>query len=92
MFPRIDPTQTRSWQDLEAHYAAMRDVPLRSLFAEDPQRYQHFQASACGILLDYSKNRVDQQTMELLQDLAAECRVQDAVRGMFAGDQLNESE
>ncbi len=92
MFPRINPTQTRSWQELEAHFTAMRDVHLRSLFAEDPDRYQSFHLDACGILLDYSKNRIDRQSMDLLLDLARECRVGDAIRSMFAGDQLNESE
>jgi glucose-6-phosphate isomerase len=77
---------------LEAHFAAMRHVPMRSLFAEDPQRFDHFHLEACGLLLDYSKNRVDRQTMDLLLDLAAECRVPDAIRALLSGEELNESE
>jgi glucose-6-phosphate isomerase len=92
MFPRINPTQTRSWKELQAHYHAMRDVHLRSLFAEDPARFEQFSLEACGLLLDYSKNRADRQTLELLLDLARECRLSDAVRAMFNGEKLNESE
>jgi len=92
MFPKINPTQTRSWKELEAHFAAMRHVPMRSLFAEDPQRFDNFHLEACGLLLDYSKNRIDRQTMDLLLDLAAECRVPDAIRALLTGEELNESE
>jgi glucose-6-phosphate isomerase len=92
MLPRANPTSTRAWRDLQAHHGAMRHTHLRSLFAEDPDRFARFSARFEDLLLDYSKHRVDAQTMELLFALARECRLPDAIRALFAGEQLNESE
>jgi glucose-6-phosphate isomerase len=92
MLPNVNPTSTRAWRDLQAHYGAMRHTHLRSLFAEDPERFAHFNLRFEDMLLDYSKHRVDRQTMDLLFALARECRLPEAIRSMFNGEELNASE
>ena len=90
--PRVDPTGTRAWRELQQHYGAIRDVHMRSLFAEDPDRFEAFSVQDEGLLLDYSKNRIDRQGMELLFALARECRLGDAIEAMYLGERINETE
>ena len=59
-------TQRPSWKALEEHYQKIRDLHLRTLFAQNPQRGEHFSAEAIGIYLDYSKHRITDETMEFL--------------------------
>ena len=67
-------TASPAWQALQAHAGTMRGVHLRELFAHDPQRFSRFSLRLGDLLLDYSKNRVDAETMRLLLDLAASAR------------------
>ena len=90
--PRINPTSTRAWRELMDHHAAIRDVHIRSLFAEDPERASQFSVEWEDFLLDYSKNRVDTRTMELLLQLADECRLSEAREVMFSGAAINETQ
>jgi len=92
MLPKINPTQTQSWQKLGKHFAAIKDVHLRDLFAEDPDRFNRFHIRLTDILVDYSKNRITDETLNLLFDLAQEAGVQEAVEGMFSGEKINETE
>jgi glucose-6-phosphate isomerase len=92
MLPRINPTQTRCWQKLNEHFAEIKNVHMRDLFAEDPTRFDRFHVRFNDILLDYSKNRITEKTMALLIELARETGVQEAVAGMFSGDIINETE
>lgn len=99
MLPKINPTQTRAWQQLQSHSQAMRGVKMRDLFASDPLRFQrfsvHFQIEGDGedeILLDYSKNIVTDETMRLLWNLAREVGLEEAIRAMFRGEFINETE
>ena len=92
MLPKIKPTQTRSWQKLSEHFAAIKDVHLKDLFAEDPDRFKHFHVRFHDILVDYSKNRLTRETLSLLIELARETGVQTAVSRMFAGEKINETE
>ena len=92
MLPRINPTQTRCWQKLNEHFAEIKNVHMRDLFAEDPTRFDRFHVRFKDILLDYSKNRITEKTMALLIELARETGVQEAVAGMFNGDKINETE
>jgi len=61
---------TRDWKALQAHYEAAKDLKLRKLFADDPGRAERFAVEAAGLLLDYSKNRITDETIRLLVDLA----------------------
>jgi glucose-6-phosphate isomerase len=81
-----------AWSSLERHYRQMRSVPLRQLFAEDPMRGERFAIEAAGIYLDYSKNRVTRETVQLLLQLAREARLQENIDAMFAGEAINVSE
>ena len=92
MLPKIKPTQTRSWQKLSEHFAAIKDVHLKDLFAEDPDRFKHFHVRFHDTLVDYSKNRLRRETLSLLIELARETGVQTAVSRMFAGEKINETE
>lgn len=92
MLPRINPTQTASWKNLEAHFAAVRSLHLRDLFKNEPDRFQRFSLLFEDMLVDYSKNRVTDKTMELLFSLARECDLPAAKESMFSGEPINETE
>jgi glucose-6-phosphate isomerase len=81
-----------AWGALEKHHAQIGDVHLRELFADDPGRGERLTAEAAGLYLDYSKNRVTDETIELLLALAAECGVAERRDAMFAGEHINSTE
>jgi glucose-6-phosphate isomerase len=81
-----------AWKALEAHFAALRDVHLRELFAEDPARGERLVADAAGLHLDFSKNRITDETVIMLGELARERRVEERREAMFAGERINVSE
>ena len=72
-----------SWKALEAHHAAIKDHHLRDLFAQDPDRGQRLTAEGLGVFLDYSKNRVTVETIELLVALADESGLRERTEAMF---------
>jgi len=84
--------QRPSWQKLEEHYQNIRDVHLRALFAKDPHRGERFALEAVGIYLDYSKNRVTDETMRLLLELAVSSGLRECVDAMFRGEKINVTE
>jgi glucose-6-phosphate isomerase len=84
--------ESLSWKNLEAHSKKMRNVHLRRLFAEDPNRGERMTAKAAGLFLDYSKNRITDETLELLVALAEECGLQERIEAMFRGDKINFTE
>jgi glucose-6-phosphate isomerase len=93
MTSSIAPLPERpAWAALRAHYAAIAPRHLRELFAEDPQRGQRFALEAVGIYLDYSKNRVTEETVNLLMQLAEESGVRARMEAMFRGEHINVSE
>ena len=81
-----------AWQALEDHHRGIRDRHLRELFAEDPKRGERMCAEAAGIYLDYSKNRITEETLLLLFDLAAAVDLRGRIDAMFRGDKINVSE
>jgi glucose-6-phosphate isomerase len=81
-----------AWVALEKHYQEMKGVHLRQLFAEDGKRGERLAVEAAGIYLDYSKNRITDQTLRLLLQLAQECGLRDRIDAMFRGDRINVSE
>ena len=87
-----DPTQTTAWQALTDHFFEIRDCHMRELFAEDPGRFGRFSLRFGDLLLDFSKNRITEETFALLLDLARECDVKGWIRRMFAGDPINFTE
>lgn len=84
--------QLPEYQALTTHYAAMADVHMRELFAEDPSRFQHFSLHAAGILLDFAKNRVTQETITLLCELAEACDLPKQIKRLYAGEFRNTTE
>jgi glucose-6-phosphate isomerase len=88
----ISLRQRKAWQELERHHAQIAGQHLRDLFAADPGRGERLTASAEGIYLDYSKNRVTDETMALLTELARESGVAERRDAMFAGEHINVSE
>ncbi|WP_426212076.1 glucose-6-phosphate isomerase [Massilia sp. TWP1-3-3] len=89
---QIALSTTASYQALETHALEAEDWLLRDLFAIDPARFPAFTVDAAGLFLDYSKNRLDARTLELLADLARERGVEDQRDAMFAGERINLSE
>lgn len=89
----IAPLTARpAWRALVAHQAGVRDLTLRELFAADPARGQQLTAEGPGVFLDYSKNRVTDETVRLLLRLAEESGLQERIAAMFRGDKINVSE
>ena len=85
-------TQHPAWKALEKHYHKVRDVHLRTLFAQDPGRGERFATEAVGIYLDYSKNRVTGETIQLLLELAASSGLRERIDAMFRGEKINVTE
>ncbi len=92
MLPNIDFTTTQAYKYLTDHYIDVVAKSLKSLFESDNQRFEKFSARFEDILLDYSKNRIDDQTIALLLQLAKECRLNDAINAMFSGEVINVTE
>src|SRR5208337_4026623 len=83
---------TLTWEALTAHYKEFGSVHLRQLFADDPKRADRFALEAVGLFLDYSKNRISDETMKLLIQLARESGLRERIDGMFRGDKINTTE
>ncbi len=85
-------TKSTAWKALEDHQKKMRDVSLRDLFADDPERVRRMTAEAAGVFLDYSKNRITDETLKLLCDLAEQSGLRARIDAMFRGDKINVTE
>ncbi len=85
-------TQRPAWKTLAAHYEQAREWHLRRLFAEDPKRGERMTAEAVGLYLDYSKNRITDQTLKLLIQLADESALRARIDAMFRGEKINLTE
>jgi len=85
-------TQRPAWKALEAHCQAIKGMHLRQLFADDPKRGERFTAEAAGLYLDYSKNRITDETLHLLVRLAEECGLRERIEAMFRGEAINVTE
>src|SRR4051795_6587671 len=84
--------ETQAWQELQAHFEKIRDAHLRDLFAADPERGKRLVAEGAGLFLDFSKNRISDETVMLLGELARERGVEERREAMFAGEHINVSE
>jgi glucose-6-phosphate isomerase len=85
-------TKRKAWKSLQAHYEEVRGLHLRELFADDPKRGERMTAEAVGLFLDYSKNRITDETLKLLIELAEESGVQSRIGAMFRGEKINTTE
>ncbi len=87
-----DVTALPAWQALKDHRQAMQDFSMREAFNADPQRFNQFTLSSCGLFLDYSKNLINAQTRNLLVGLANEVDLKGAIKALFEGEIVNTSE
>ena len=85
-------TARPAWKALEAHYKKVQELHLRKLFADDPKRGERMTAEAVGIFLDYSKNRITDETLKLLLQLAEESGLRARIDAMFRGEKINITE
>ena len=93
MTAQIAPlTERNAWKALEAHHKNVRDLHLRKLFADDPKRGERMTAEAVGLYLDYSKNRITDETLKLLLQLAEESGLRGRIDAMFRGEKINITE
>ena len=92
MLNSIPPQKTKSWQRLTDHYEEIKDLHMRDLFARDALRFENFSLALDDLLVDFSKNRITEQTLDLLTGLAEECGLADAIRQMFNGERINATE
>ena len=93
MTAQIAPlTERQAWKALEAHHQNVRELHLRKLFADDPKRGERMTAEAVGLYLDYSKNRVTDETLKLLLQLAEESGLRARIDAMFRGEKINITE
>jgi glucose-6-phosphate isomerase len=93
MFPKENPVQTVSWKLLKEHCEnEIRQIHLKDLFNKDPHRFSKFSILYGDILFDYSKNLVTDKTLQLLFQLADECKLRDAISAMFNGEKINLTE
>src|SRR5882762_5118423 len=82
----------KAWKNLQTHYKKVRDLHLRNLFADDRKRGERMTAEAVGLFLDYSKNRITEETIKLLIELAEESGLQSRIGAMFRGEKINTTE
>jgi glucose-6-phosphate isomerase len=85
-------TSSPAWLALTEHQQEMADVHMRDLFARDPQRFERFSLQLGGILFDYSKNRITEETMSLLLDLTRQANLAERIEAMFSGERINTTE
>jgi glucose-6-phosphate isomerase len=87
-----NPTTTKSWQKLEKHYQEMQSASMKKMFQDDASRTQKFHIEWNDFLVDYSKNIISQETINLLLELAKECNLEDAIKKQFSGEIINQTE
>ncbi len=90
-FPTIDPLTTEAWTALEAHFEKVNDVEMKNLFA-DEDRFSKFHLKLPGFLVDFSKNRMTSETMDLLINLSKEIHLEKAIQVYFQGEKINKTE
>ena len=93
MLKNINPTQTQAWKALTAHFESAQDMDLKELFAQDADRFDKYSARfGSDILVDYSKNLINEETLKHLFTLAKETELKSAIEAMFSGEAINQTE
>lgn len=90
--PNINPTTTKAWSELENHFQETKSNHLKDLFAKNPNRKEDFSIEFNDLLVDYSKNRINQKTIDLLVNLANEVGLKEAINCYFSGERINATE
>ena len=89
----INPTQTAAWQALQQHQQELNNISIQQLFAQQPDRFNEYSLTfADQILVDFSKNKINRETLHLLHQLSQQCGLDDAVQAMFNGEKINRTE
>jgi glucose-6-phosphate isomerase len=88
----INPTKTKAWQELQLHFQDMKNVKMQDMFIDDDARAEKFTLKWNDFLIDYSKNRIDKKTIDLLLDLANQVVLKDAINAYFSGENINKTE
>ena len=92
MLKNTNPTQTKAWRKLQEHYQEIKNIHLKTWFEKDPSRFDSLSLEFEDILVDYSKNRLSNTTIQLLIELANECDLQDGIEQFFSGAKINVTE
>lgn len=92
MLPNVNPSHTQAWQKLAKHFDENRSLQMGELFDKEPKRFSSMSLNINQILFDYSKNILTKETIDLLIDLAKDCKLTDAIEAMFTGDKINATE
>lgn len=92
MLPKINFTSTAAYKYLTDHFITINESDLKSLFTQDPDRFKKFSILFEDLLFDFSKNRINDTTLALLMQLARECKLETAIKAMFNGDKINQTE
>jgi glucose-6-phosphate isomerase len=92
MFPKVNPTTTQAWTTLAQHAREMKQQHIKTLFANNPERFKKFSFRFNDIVIDFSKNLITEETVKMLLQLANECKLKEAIEAMFEGDFINETE
>ena len=92
MLNKVNPSETQSWKNLVDHYKEMKNIHMKDLFVNDPDRFNKYSIRFNGILVDYSKNIITEDTLKLLLRLTDDVGLRDALNKMFNGERINETE
>jgi glucose-6-phosphate isomerase len=92
MLPKVNPINTKAWEQLQVHFMMMQSESMKDLFAQDAERFSKFTIQHEDILFDYSKNMITEETVRLLIQLADECKLSESITSMFSGQKINETE
>ena len=92
MLPKINPTSTNAWKGLQEHSTEVKSTHMRDLFSKDAERFKKYSMCLSDLVFDYSKNIITDKTIQLLLQLADECKLKEAINAMFNGDIINETE
>lgn len=92
MLPKVNPTQTKAWTELEEYFSSFCGTNMKDLFADNPKRFSEYSLVFEDMLVDYSKNIIDKNVFSLLVKLAKECGLQDAISAQFSGEKINKTE
>ncbi|HAV55272.1 MAG TPA: glucose-6-phosphate isomerase, partial [Aequorivita sp.] len=90
--PKVNPTKTDTWKALEKHFREMEMLQMQDVFLKDPDRADDFKIEWQDFYLDYSKNRITDETLLLLLKLAEEINLKEAIVQQFSGERINETE
>ena len=92
MIPKINPAETASWKKLEEYYKEFKERKIEDFFEQDTGRFHKYSLRFEDILVDFSKNRLDDTVRKLLIELAVDCGLKEAINGMFSGQKINVTE